>query len=397
MENKVVLTITEISEYIKKLLEGDPMLGQVWLKGEISNFKRHSSGHLYLTLKDGGAVLRAVMFRGAAGNLAFEPRDGMKVMVRCKISAYPASGNYQAYVLEMEQDGIGDLHAAFEKLKQKLYAEGLFSPEHKKPIPRFPSRVGIVTSPTGAALQDMKNVMGRRFPYAKLLIYPALVQGEDAAAQIMEGIRYFNDTKSADVLIIGRGGGSIEDLWAFNDEALARVIYDSEIPIISAVGHEIDFTISDFVSDRRAPTPSAAAELAVPAEEEVRQRLNNAQRKLSALFQANISAKQMRMEQLSVQKVFARFADTLNERRMKIDDMMAMIQKDCNTGLQMRRQTLAKWAAALEGYSPLGIMQRGYGILQDEQGNLIRKTADVKSGDIMSVTVTDGKIQTKVL
>ena len=397
MENKVVLTVTEINEYIKTLMEGDPMLGQVWLKGEISNFKRHSSGHLYLTLKDGGSVLRAVMFRGAAGNLLFEPKDGMKVMVRCKISVYPASGNYQAYIAEMEQDGVGDLHAAFEALKQKLYAEGLFAPEHKKPIPRFPSRVGIVTSPTGAALQDMKNVMGRRFPYASLTIYPSLVQGEEAATQVMEGIRYFNSTKSADVIIIGRGGGSIEDLWAFNSEELARVIYDSEIPIISAVGHEIDFTISDFVADRRAPTPSAAAELAVPEVTEVRQRLENAQRKLTALFQANVQTKQMRLEQLSAQKVFTRFADTLNDRRLKIDDMMTMIQKDCKTGLQLRRQTLAKWAATLEGYSPLGIMQRGYGILQDKQGNLVRKKDDVKSGDTMTVTVTDGKIQTQVL
>lgn len=397
MENKVVLTVTEINEYIKTLMEGDPMLGQVWLKGEISNFKRHSSGHLYLTLKDGGSVLRAVMFRGAAGNLLFEPKDGMKVMVRCKISVYPASGNYQAYIAEMEQDGVGDLHAAFEALKQKLYAEGLFAPEHKKPIPRFPSRVGIVTSPTGAALQDMKNVMGRRFPYASLTIYPSLVQGEEAATQVMEGIRYFNSTKSADVIIIGRGGGSIEDLWAFNSEELARVIYDSDIPIISAVGHEIDFTISDFVADRRAPTPSAAAELAVPEVTEVRQRLENAQRKLTALFQANVQTKQMRLEQLSAQKVFTRFADTLNDRRLKIDDMMTMIQKDCKTGLQLRRQTLAKWAATLEGYSPLGIMQRGYGILQDKQGNLVRKKDDVKSGDTMTVTVTDGKIQTQVL
>lgn len=397
MENKVVLTVTEINEYIKTLMEGDPMLGQVWLKGEISNFKRHSSGHLYLTLKDGGSVLRAVMFRGAAGNLLFEPKDGMKVMVRCKISVYPASGNYQAYIAEMEQDGVGDLHAAFEELKQKLYAEGLFAPEHKKPIPRFPSRVGIVTSPTGAALQDMKNVMGRRFPYTSLVIYPSLVQGEEAATQVMEGIRYFNSTKSADVIIIGRGGGSIEDLWAFNSEELARVIYDSDIPIISAVGHEIDFTISDFVADRRAPTPSAAAELAVPEVTEVRQRLENAQRKLTALFQANVQTKQMRLEQLSAQKVFTRFADTLNDRRLKIDDMMTMIQKDCKTGLQLRRQTLAKWAAALEGYSPLGIMQRGYGILQDKQGNLVRKKDDVKSGDTMTVTVTDGKIQTQVL
>ena len=397
MENKVVLTVTEINEYIKTLMEGDPMLGQVWLKGEISNFKRHSSGHLYLTLKDGGSVLRAVMFRGAAGNLLFEPKDGMKVMVRCKISVYPASGNYQAYIAEMEQDGVGDLHAAFEALKQKLYAEGLFAPEHKKPIPRFPSRVGIVTSPTGAALQDMKNVMGRRFPYASLTIYPSLVQGEEAATQVMEGIRYFNSTKSADVIIIGRGGGSIEDLWAFNSEELARVIYDSDIPSISAVGHEIDFTISDFVADRRAPTPSAAAELAVPEVTEVRQRLENAQRKLTALFQANVQTKQMRLEQLSAQKVFTRFADTLNDRRLKIDDMMTMIQKDCKTGLQLRRQTLAKWAATLEGYSPLGIMQRGYGILQDKQGNLVRKKDDVKSGDTMTVTVTDGKIQTQVL
>lgn len=397
MDNKAVLTVTEINEYIKTLIEGDPMLGQVWIKGEISNFKRHSSGHLYLTLKDGESVLRAVMFRGAAGNLLFEPKDGMKVMVRCKISVYPASGNYQAYIAEMEQDGVGDLHAAFEALKQKLYAEGLFSQEHKKPLPRFPSRVGIVTSPTGAALQDMKNVIGRRFPYAAITVYPSLVQGEEAAAQIMQGIQYFNKTKSADVLIIGRGGGSIEDLWAFNSEELARVIYHSEIPIISAVGHEIDFTISDFVADRRAPTPSAAAELAVPDVTEVRQRLQNAQRKLTALLQTNIQAKRMHFQQLSVQKVFTRFADSLNERRLVVDDMMAKIQKDCGTGVRMRRQTLAKWAAALEGYSPLHTLQRGYGIIQDEQGNLIRKKADVKQGERLDITVTDGKIQTQVL
>ena len=264
------LTVTQLNEYIKGILDHDPRLTDVYLRGEISNFKNHySTGHYYFTLKDEGGMIRAIMFRSSAVKLAFLPEDGMKVVAHGRISAFVRDGQYQIYCDSMEPDGIGALYIAYEQLKRKLEAEGLFDPSRKKPLPKIPSRVGIITSATGAAIRDMINVCGRRFPFAELVLYPSLVQGPDAPAQLIDGVRYFNEKQSVDVIIIGRGGGSIEDLWAFNNEDLAREIAASAIPVISAVGHETDFTICDFVADRRAPTPSAAAELAVPETEEL--------------------------------------------------------------------------------------------------------------------------------
>jgi len=257
-DGREILSVSQLNEYIKRQLEKDPRLAEIWIRGEISNCKLHYSGHIYLTLKDEKSVLKAVMFKGAASGLTFTPKDGMKVLTRCRISVYETAGAYQAYISEMRTDGLGDLHVAFEQLKEKLKGEGLFEIENKKPIPKFPKAIGLVTSPTGAAVRDVINILGRRYKHAQVYLYPVLVQGEQAPPQIIQGIRYFNEVHPVDVIITGRGGGSIEELWAFNDENVARAIFASRIPIISAVGHETDFTIADFVADLRAPTPSAA-------------------------------------------------------------------------------------------------------------------------------------------
>ncbi|MBQ4160836.1 MAG: exodeoxyribonuclease VII large subunit, partial [Clostridia bacterium] len=268
------LTVSELNARMKYIIDSVPAFANIWIKGEISNFKLHFSGHIYMTLKDDGGVLRAVMFKGSAQKLAFVPENGMKVLARGRISVYERDGGYQLYVEEMQPDGLGALHLAFEQLKKRLEEEGLFDQKHKKPIPKFPNTVGVVTAATGAAVRDIINVISRRYPKAKVLLYPALVQGEGAAEDVSRGIAYFNENKCADVLIVGRGGGSIEDLWAFNEEITARAIFASEIPIVSAVGHEVDFTIADFVADLRAPTPSAAAELVVPSALEVKERVS---------------------------------------------------------------------------------------------------------------------------
>jgi len=274
MEQKNALTVTQLNEYIKMMFDSQPTLNRLLVRGEISNFVNHRSGHFYFTLKDENSLIRAVMFKSAAMKLNFQPENGMRVIARGKVSVFPRDGQYQLYADDMELDGIGGLYVAFEQLKNKLAAEGLFDESRKRPLPRFPSKIGIITSPTGAAIRDMINVTGRRYPMAEITIYPALVQGSDAPRSLAAGIRYFNNAdKRPDVIIIGRGGGSIEDLWAFNNEQLARFIANSEIPVISAVGHETDFTICDFVADRRAPTPSAAAELAVPDSYELHTRI----------------------------------------------------------------------------------------------------------------------------
>ena len=270
MEERVIGTVSRVNNYIKRLIDSKSVLNNIWVKGEISNYKRHSSGHIYLTLKDEGSILKAVKFRAAASSLDFEPSDGTMVIAHGKISVYEAGGAYQLYIEDMTLDGIGDLYREFEKLKAKLSEEGIFDEQYKKPIPKFPSRIGVATATTGAAVRDIINVITRRYPLAEIVVYPTLVQGNGAKESIVGAIEYFNATKSVDTLILGRGGGSIEDLWAFNEECVARAIFNSEIPIISAVGHETDFTIADFVSDLRAPTPSAAAEISVPSADELK-------------------------------------------------------------------------------------------------------------------------------
>ncbi|MBQ8005621.1 MAG: exodeoxyribonuclease VII large subunit, partial [Clostridia bacterium] len=281
---KVIISVSQLNELSRAILEGNELLGDIFVKGEISNFKRYSSGHLYFSLKDENASVAGVMWRSFAADLPFEPKDGLKVIAHGRVTIYEATGRYQMIVDNIQPDGIGSLYYAYEQLKNKLEGEGLFDAGHKKPLPKFPRRVGIITSPTGAAIRDMTRIIGRRFPIAEMLLYPSLVQGSGAALQLISGIEYFNRTKSADVIIIGRGGGSIEDLWEFNNEALARAVFASEIPVISAVGHESDFTICDFVADVRASTPSAAAELAVPEWAELYERLENAKQRLALLM-----------------------------------------------------------------------------------------------------------------
>ncbi|MBQ7792005.1 MAG: exodeoxyribonuclease VII large subunit, partial [Clostridia bacterium] len=283
-----VLTITELNLYIKGLIEGDRILSGVTVKGEISNFKHHSSGHMYLSLKDDGGVIRAVMFRYSAQKLRFRPENGMQVVVSGKVSVYERDGQYQIYIEEMMPDGVGALYVAYEQLKAQLEAEGLFSPEYKKPIPRYPETVGIVTSPTGAAIRDILNILKRRFPYTRVYLYPALVQGEGAAESIVKGLRFFDG--KVDTVITGRGGGSIEDLWAFNEEMVARQIFAMKTPVISAVGHETDFTIADFVADRRVPTPSAAAEISVPSAAELQRFLKIVDGRLDAALHTKLGA-----------------------------------------------------------------------------------------------------------
>lgn len=282
-EERQVFTVTALNEYIKMKLETDEALMRVFIRGEISNFTNHKSGHFYFTVKDETSRIAAVMFRSSASKLAFIPENGMKVIVGGRVSAYVRDGQYQIYVDTLEPDGVGALYIAYEQLKAKLGAEGLFDEAKKKPLPRYPMRIGVITSPTGAAIRDIINILGRRFPIAEVVLYPSLVQGESAAPQLIEGLRYFNEKKNVNVIIIGRGGGSLEDLWAFNSEALVREVAASELPVISAVGHEIDFTLCDFAADRRAPTPSAAAELAVPERYELKRKLGNVTARLELL------------------------------------------------------------------------------------------------------------------
>ena len=392
-EQKKVLTVTQLNEYMKMLIDGNPVLSGVFIKGEISNFTNHyKTGHFYFTLKDEGSLIKAVMFRGSASKLKFLPENGMKVVAHGRISAFVRDGAYQFYADDMEPDGIGSLYFAFEQLKKKLDAEGLFAAERKKPLPKIPTRIGIVTSPTGAAIRDMINILGRRFPYAKIVLYPALVQGSDAPPQLIRGVKYFNEQNNVDVIIIGRGGGSIEDLWAFNSEELARTVAASNIPIISAVGHETDFTICDFVADRRAPTPSAAAELAVPETSELKRKIGNIVGRTELLLSQNISRQRERVKYYANSRVMKNPAVLIDDRRMtsaylseKLEDSIERIRLD-------RSAILAKNAAKLDALSPLAVLSRGYSVVTGENGMVIKKTEDINVGDSFSFRTTDGRV-----
>ncbi|MBQ3573019.1 MAG: exodeoxyribonuclease VII large subunit, partial [Clostridia bacterium] len=352
MDERQALSVTQVNLYIKDVISRDDVLCDVLVKGELSNFKAHSSGHMYMSLKDEGGVMRAVMFRSAAAKLAFKPQNGMKVVARGRISVYERDGQYQLYIENMQQEGQGDLYAAFEQLKAKLSAEGLFDPAHKKKLPKYPKTVGVVTAPTGAAIRDIINVLSRRFSYADIVLYPVLVQGENSAASIVEAIEYFNKSKSADVLIVGRGGGSIEDLWSFNEETVARAIYNSDIPIVSAVGHEIDFTISDFVADLRAPTPSAAAELVVPSQIELSEKFNNVYRRMFQQSMRVIEKGRMRVRLCEDRQAFKNPLRRLDDSRQYLDNIAYMLESECKSVIGSKRTSLAENAAKLDGLSP---------------------------------------------
>lgn len=392
-----VLTISQINVFLKSLIEGDGRLTDIYAAGEISNFTDHyRSGHLYFSLKDEKSVLKAVMFSSAARRLRFKPGDGMRVIVRGRVSVYEPSGQYQFYVEEMQPDGLGALNLAFEQMKAKLEAEGLFRAEFKKPIPRFPMRIGVITSPTGAAVQDMRNILARRWPAAELIFCPVLVQGEGAPAQLTAAVREMNRRRCADVILIGRGGGSAEDLAAFNDEALARAVFASEIPVISAVGHETDFTICDFVADLRAPTPSAAAELAVPDRAEIALQAQGLVRRMRSAVQSGLDDRRQLLDTACAAAVLRSPAALLGTRKMQLDGAVQAL-KTAQERLWLReRERLSSLSARLDGMSPLKVMARGYAALSDQAGRPVRSVRDVSPGDGVRARLSDGALELTV-
>ncbi len=392
-----ILTVHGLNEYVKMLIDGNPVLSNVYVRGEISNLNYHSSGHYYFSLKDENARVSAVMFKSAVVKLKFRPENGMKVVLHGRVSVYPRDGAYQLYATSLEPDGIGALTLAYEQLKRKLEAEGLFRTDLKKPLPKIPSAVGIITSPTGAAVRDIINVCGRRFPFAKLVLFPSLVQGEGAEADLIRGIKYFNESRSVDVIIIGRGGGSIEDLWAFNSEALAREIFKCDIPVISAVGHETDFTICDFVSDRRAPTPSAAAELAVPESEELKRKFGNVVSRMQTLTEAKLKSHRQVLKMLSERRALTQPSAYIDDKRMILISLTKELESSVNYKLTTEKQKFARLSSVLEAVSPLKVISKGYSAVFKEGGKLVKSVDDLNEGDDVSFKLTDGSINAKVV
>ena len=383
------LSVTEVNQYIKQMLEQDQILSQVSVRGELSNYKMHSSGHHYFTLKDDGAVISAVMFRGDASKLRFRPENGMKVILSGRVSLFPKSGQYQIYVRDMQPDGIGALYIAFEQLKQKLYAEGLFDPEKKKTIPRYPARIALVTSPTGAAVRDMIRILRHRYPLAKVLVCPVKVQGDGAAEEIAAMLDYVNEYALADVIITGRGGGSMEDLWAFNEEVVARAVYRSRIPVISAVGHEPDVTICDYVADLRAATPSNAAELAVVDGAELQVRLHNVTARMTQTVLANIQSKRQQLRLLAEKKIMRSPYEYLSERRMLLSMMQQRLEGGQTSVIQKKKQQYAALAAYLDAMSPLKVLGRGYAMAVKD-GNVVQSVSALHRGDSLKLQLRDG-------
>lgn len=392
MFEKMILTVGQLNLYIKDIFNQLPGFNDICVKGEISNFKHHASGHMYMSLKDETGVIKAVMFKNAAFGLDFKPENGMQVIAEGRVSVYERDGVYQLYINSMTKDGKGNLHEAFEKLKEKLKKEGLFDEEHKKPIPKYPKRVGVITASTGAAVRDIINILTRRYKCSDVVLYPVLVQGEGAAESIAGAIKYFNEKSSTDVLIVGRGGGSIEDLWAFNEEIVARAIYESEIPIISAVGHETDFTIADFVADLRAPTPSAAAELAVPSCDDLIERLVAAQNRLKVGMKKSLENKKYWLDFYADKQVMKNPMLKVNEKGMQLDHIYKMFEKAVEKGLSEKKQALGMALTKLDGLSPLNTLSRGFALVKGEGGNLIKSVKDVKTNDGIFIKLEDGEI-----
>ncbi|MGD6966979.1 exodeoxyribonuclease VII large subunit [Rossellomorea vietnamensis] len=437
MDNSQYLTIQALTKYIKRKFDKDPHLSGIYVKGEISNFKRHSSGHMYFTLKDERARILAVMFSSANASMKFNPENGMNVLVRGDISVYEAGGQYQIYVKEMQPDGIGDLFLAYQQLKEKLEKQGLFSEARKKPIPKFPRKIGVITSPTGAAVRDIITTIERRYPIGEIVVYPALVQGERAAQSIAESIKKANKNEEIDVLIVGRGGGSIEELWAFNEERVALAISNSEVPVISAVGHETDFTIADFAADMRAPTPTAAAELAVPHIDDLLERVLNQKIMLIRGMKTRLKSERARLKSVTSSIIF-RNPRRLYEQKIEAVDHLTeklnrnqrvrmqagreklghldsnlkrvhprrlweqkneqhlrtakQLQANFSTILRQKQNDFSRTISTLEALSPLKIMDRGYSLVYSEDSKLVKSKEDVKEGEKVTVHLQDGKL-----
>jgi len=392
-----ILTVSELNKYIKDLVSRDLILSGLWVKGEISNFKSHYSGHFYFTLKDEKSVLKCVMFRSHAASLQFMPEDGMKMLIRGYISVFERDGQYQLYAEEMQPDGIGALYVAFEALKKKLQAEGLFDESRKRKLPYMPGSIGVVTSSTGAVIRDIINILSRRFYNVNVKLYPVQVQGTQAAGQIAAAVRRFNELNNVDVIIVARGGGSLEELWAFNEEIVARSIYESRLPVISAVGHETDFTIADFVADVRAPTPSAAAELVMPERSQVENMLDSLKMRLRNAAVKKVAMERLILKRLCESVAFRQPYDKLYQERMLLDIQKRYMQKALAALFTSYRNRLALLAAGLNNLSPLNSLARGYSIVKSKKGdNLIKSIKSVGIGDRLEVYLTDGRLECKV-
>lgn len=387
-----ILTVSQLSELIRMLIDGSPLLRQVTVKGEISNLTVHRTGHLYFSLKDESAVIRAVMFRSAAEKLRFAPENGLKVLARGKVTVYPAGGSYQIAVDDLQPDGIGALQLAFEQLKRRLNAEGLFDPARKRQIPKIPRTVGVITSPTGAAIRDILNISARRFPYAKVIVYPAAVQGDAAPSQLREGVMAMANDIRPDLIIIGRGGGSAEDLWAFNDEALVRAVAACPIPIISAVGHEIDFTLCDFAADLRAPTPSAAAELAFPDTGELIRRFGNVSTKMEGLLGARIGGYRQMLERLAQSRAMQAPEQLVRDRKEALSRTRERMLRAMRKELDQKTMHLASRAALLDALSPLKVLARGYAAVRTADGRTIREALELSVGDAVTIQMHGGRV-----
>lgn len=392
-----VLSITQINEYIRGKMDEDRLLLQLAVRGEISNYKMYPSGHHYFTLKDENAALKCVMFKSSAQRLRFRPENGMKVIAMGRITVYPRDGAFQLYCSAMSMDGIGDLYAAFEQLKAKLAAQGLFAPEHKKPLPPFPGTIGIVTSSAGAAIHDMLRILNKRYPLTHVRLLPVRVQGAEAPAEIAAAIRYANHYKLADLLIVGRGGGSIEDLWAFNDERVAYAIYESEIPIISAVGHEPDVTISDYVADLRAATPSNAAELAVPDQVALMQNMDAASSAMVSSLAGKLRHARQRLNTLSQSPALLSPTGYLEQRQKNLDHLKSCLIAAQTQQIQRKKQRYIGNTAKLDAMSPLKVLTRGYAMAQTEDGQLLRSVKQVDLGQRITVNISDGSISATVM
>lgn len=391
-----VLSITQLNEYIRGKLDNDVLLGSVAVRGEISNYKVYPSGHHYFTLKDEAASLKCVMFKGNAIRLRFRPGNGVKVIAMGKISVYPRDGVYQLYCTAMAMDGIGDLYAAFEQLKEKLAAQGLFDPSHKKPIPKYPAVIGIVTSSAGAAIHDMLRILRKRYPLSEVRLLPVRVQGVEAPGEIAAAIRYANYHNLADLLIVGRGGGSIEDLWAFNDERVAYAIYESQIPVISAVGHEPDVTISDFVADLRAATPSNAAELAVPDQDALRQNLDGYSQSMASVLNRQLKSARQHLNVLASRPSLSSSTGYLDQKRKNLELLENRLVSANTRIVEQKQRQFVSLTAKLDAMSPLKVLTRGYAMAQTEDGAVLKSVQQTAVGDRIKITLGDGSLTAAV-
>ncbi len=391
-----VYSVSQVNDFVKELIEGVPVFSGIRVRGEISNFVRHRSGHLYFSLKDEDSVIKAVMFARDAQSVKAPIADGMKVVASGRLAVYKPSGSYQLVISKLELDGKGALYEAYERLKNKLEAEGLFSDEYKKPLPKYPKTVGVITSPTGAAVRDIINVTGRRFPLAKILVYPALVQGDGSEASLIRGVRYFTQNKNADVVIIGRGGGSIEDLWSFNSEALARTIAASPIPFISAVGHETDFTICDFVCTLRAPTPSGAAELAVPDINAIKNEFDFYLSEIKREMKRKTDRMRQRLDLVSGKKVLLSPYGFIDEKRQRLDAAFDKLESINRLRFTTAKADFLRLSKQLNALSPLAVLSRGYGAVYDEMGEVLTSVKAVSQGSTVNVKLADGTLSARV-